>query len=332
MSVSSGTPLAVQERSGQPPLLTVPGGGDAVTWAREQADDVRATLTEQGSLLVRGLGLADPGVVGGVFTALARELMSEMEAFAPREQLPGGVYSSTTWPANQQMCMHHELSYTHRAPGMMMFACLQAPAAEGATTVADAAEVLTALPADLVSRFESQGWMLIRNYNDEIGAGIGDSFGTEDRAQVDAYCAANGIQTEWQPDGGLRTRQRRPAVVTHPTTGVRCWFNQVAFLSEYTLDPEVREFLLDMYGPDGLPFTTAYGDGQPLGEEVVELLNEVYTAHTKRDPWQDGDLLLVDNIRTAHAREPFQGPRQILVALADPTTPTATTDLSGSTR
>ena len=30
-----------------------------------------------------------------------------------------------------------------------------------------------------------------------------------------------------------------------------------------------------------------------------------------------GDLLLVDNIRTAHSREPFEGPRQVLVAMAD---------------
>jgi hypothetical protein len=27
--------------------------------------------------------------------------------------------------------------------------------------------------------------------------------------------------------------------------------------------------------------------------------------------------MLVDNLRTAHAREPFQGPREVLVAMAD---------------
>jgi len=30
-----------------------------------------------------------------------------------------------------------------------------------------------------------------------------------------------------------------------------------------------------------------------------------------------GDLLLVDNIRTAHARESFEGPRELVVAMAD---------------
>jgi hypothetical protein len=27
--------------------------------------------------------------------------------------------------------------------------------------------------------------------------------------------------------------------------------------------------------------------------------------------------MLVDNVRTAHGREPFQGPREVLVAMAD---------------
>ncbi len=50
----------------------------------------------------------------------------------------------------------------------------------------------------------------------------------------------------------------------------------------------------------------------------MQLLNQAYEAHTVREPWQSGDLLLVDNIRTAHSREPYEGPREVLVALADP--------------
>jgi len=73
-----------------------------------------------------------------------------------------------------------------------------------------------------------------------------------------------------------------------------------------------------VFGDDGLPFTTRFGDGAPIGEDVVELLNRTYDANTVREPWQPGDLLLVDNVRTAHSREPFDGPREVLVAMADP--------------
>ena len=46
--------------------------------------------------------------------------------------------------------------------------------------------------------------------------------------------------------------------------------------------------------------------------------SEVYETNTVRQPWQAGDVMLVDNVRTAHSREPFEGPREVLVAMADP--------------
>ena len=244
--------------------------------------------------------------------------MTEKEAFAPRHLHSDGIYSSTKWPANQPMCMHNELSYLLEPPGLMLFACLVAPADGGATGVADSTDVHEALPAELVARFEREGWLLTRTYNDEIGASFEEAFGTEDRAAVESYCRAHAIEVEWQPDGGLRTRQHRRAVVRHPVSGRACWFNQIAFLNEWTLAPEVREYLVDVYGADGLPFNTRFGNGDPIGEEVVQLLNEVYEAHTAREPWQAGDLMLVDNVRSAHSREAFTGAREVLVGMADP--------------
>ena len=47
-------------------------------------------------------------------------------------------------------------------------------------------------------------------------------------------------------------------------------------------------------------------------------MGEVYNAHTMREPWRPGDLLLVDNLRCAHSREPFEGDREVLVGMAEP--------------
>jgi alpha-ketoglutarate-dependent taurine dioxygenase len=315
--MSSSTIPDLDRRSGAPTILRTVAD-DPVGWAAEHRDALRAAVTERGALLVRGLGLWDRAQVNAVFRRLAGELMTEREAFAPRERHPEGTYSSTAWLASQPMCMHHELSYTLDVPGLMLFACLTAPPRGGATALADGSTVLDALPAPLVIRFEREGWLLTRSYNDEIGASFTVAFGTEDRAAVERYCRANMIETAWQADGGLRTRQRRPAVVRHPATGRRCWFNQVSFLSRWTLDPNVRDYLVEVYGDDALPFDTRFGNGDPIGEDVVALLNEVYEAHTVREPWQPGDLLLVDNIDTAHNREPYTGPREVLVGMADP--------------
>ena len=309
--------LNVELQPGKPPILRAEAPGDAPSWAAEHRDALRTAVAEHGSVLVRGLGLRDSTEVGAVFARLATGLMTEKEAFASRQTYSAGVYSSSKWPSNQPMCMHHELSYTLEFPGLMLFACLRAPTEGGATAGADSPTVLDALPTELVERFEREGWLLTRNYNDEIGASFAEAFGTEDRGSVESYCRANAIEFQWQPDGGLRTRQRRSAVVRHPVTGARCWFNQIAFLNEWTIDPEVREFLVDVYGADGLPFNTRFGNGDPIGEDVVALLNRVYETNTAREPWQAGDLMLVDNVRTAHSREPFEGPREVLVAMAD---------------
>ncbi|MFD3438940.1 TauD/TfdA family dioxygenase [Streptomyces sp. NPDC058685] len=308
----------LESRPGRPPLLELEPGTDTMSWPVQQRDALRAAVAEHGAVLIRGLGLRDADDVAAVLRQLATGPAADKEAFALRETYSDGVYSSTAWPSNQPMCMHHELSYTLEFPGLMMFACLTAPTEGGATAVADSAAVLDDLPPALTERFEREGWLLTRSYNDEIGASVAEAFGTEDRAAVENYCRANAIEFAWQPDGGLRTRQLRSAVVRHPVTGTRCWFNQIAFLNEWTTAPEVREYLIDEYGADGLPFNTRYGNGDPLTEETVQLINAVYETHTARQPWLAGDLMLVDNIRTAHSREPFEGPRDVVVAMADP--------------
>jgi alpha-ketoglutarate-dependent taurine dioxygenase len=243
--------MDVELQPGKPPVVRAETGGDAANWAAGHRNALRAVVAEHGSVLIRGLGLRDQAGTSAVFQRLAVSLMPEKEAFAPRQPHPGGLYSATPWPPNQQMCMHHELSYRLEFPGLMMFACLTAAASGGATAVSDSPTVLGALPADLVQRFEREGWMLVRNYNEDFGASVEEAFGTADRGEVERYCRANATEFEWQPDGTLRTWQRRSAVVRHPVTGQRCWFNQIAFLNERTIDPEVREYLVDLYGEDG---------------------------------------------------------------------------------
>ena len=81
----------------------------------------------------------------------------------------------------------------------------------------------------------------------------------------------------------------------HPVTGQPCWFNQIAFLNQWTLAEDVREYLVEVYGEDGLPFNTRFGNGDPIGKDIV-----------------------VDNIRTAHSREAYTGQREVLVGMADP--------------
>src|SRR5439155_26426129 len=116
MTSSSPTSLLdVDLQSGRPPVLRAEAAGDAARWAVEHRNTLRSFVAEHGSLLVRGLGLRDAAETEGVFRQLG-SLMTETEGFAPRRCYAQGVYSSSKWPPNQPMCVHHELSYSLELP------------------------------------------------------------------------------------------------------------------------------------------------------------------------------------------------------------------------
>jgi hypothetical protein len=178
--------------------------------------------------------------------------------------------------------------------------------------------VLDRLPAGLVDRFRRQGWLLRRNFRPHFGLSREAAYGTADRAELDRRLAAARIGVRWREDGVLHTMQRRPAVLRHPGTGEDCWVNQLAFFSGWSVDRAEREVLLAAFGPDGIPFTTAHGDGEPLSEADFRTVLDAYDEVAVEVPVRTGDLLLVDNLLTAHGRRPYTGDRRLAVALAEP--------------
>lgn len=143
-------------------------------------------------------------------------------------------------------------------------------------------------------------------------------FGSEDRAEVDRYCAGAGIETTWIGDAQLRTRAVRDAVHRHPETGDSVWFNHIVIFHSSSLPAAARAALIEIYGLDGLPHNTFYGDGEPIADDVVEPLRSAYRAASARFDYRAEDLLVIDNMLVSHGREPFTGHRRIAVAMAEP--------------
>lgn len=314
--------LAVHRPAGRPPIVQAPyfpGLDPAVDWLRDHRAALRAELLRSGSVLVRGLPVTDADEFARARDVLIEQPAGYKEKATPRTDYGAGVFSSTDLPAAQRIRLHNENSYTLEFPGTLLFGCVVAPEEGGATTVGDMREALRRIPAALLDRFTAHGWLLVRNYSDLAGLPWRTSFSTDDPRVAEEYCRENVIGHEWPAPGELRTRQRRSAVVTHPVTGERAWFNHFTFWNRWTLDPDVRDVLLDTYGADGLPFDTFVGDGSPLTGEEVATLDRIYEEVTVREPWRRGDLLLVDNILCAHGRDAYRGDRRILVAMGDPT-------------
>lgn len=296
-----------------PPLLDI---DDACDWLTRHRDDVRAVLDDAGALYLRGMPVRATDDFATVRDVLIEQRAEYREKATPRSAFGDDVFSSTDLPPTHPIRMHNENSYTLTFPGTLLFGCLTVPEEGGATPVADCRAVLAALPSELVHRFRVAGWALHRSYGDRMSLDWRTAFGTDDRGQVERYCAENLISCTWEGDA-LRTVQRRPAVITHPTTGQDVWFNHAAFWSEWALPAGAREVLLDELGV--LPFATTFGDGTPIGRDEFAALEAAYRAATVAHSWAPGDLLLVDNILSAHGREAYRGTRKIVVAMGEPT-------------
>ena len=159
--------------------------------------------------------------------------------------------------------------------------------------------------------------MYVRNYGDGLGLPWQEVFQTRVRAEVEEHCRRAAIVCEWKDGDRLCTRQLRPAVRTHPKTGEWVWFNHALFFHVSSLDATTQAAFAGLTA-DELPFNALFGDATPIDPSLMEEIREAYREATVSFPWQAGDVLMLDNMLVAHGREPFVGPRKVVVAMADP--------------
>ena len=288
-------------------------------WVADQRERLLGLVAERGAVLVRGLPVSGPADLAAVRDALGLAPAGLAEEFAVRADLGDGVHAAADWPGDREMCLHHERSYGVEFPRLVLMTCTFPPLSGGATMLADTTEVLRELPADLLDRFRELGWLLVRNFRPHFGLPWSAAYGASAPEDVERLCSQRRIRCEWLRDGTLHTVQARSAIVRHPVGGQECWFNQIAFFSQWSIDPVERDILLSTFGPNGIPFNTAFGDGEPLTEQQFRAILDAYDRTVRRVHWQDRDLLILDNIRVAHGRDPYAGAREIAVALAEPT-------------
>jgi alpha-ketoglutarate-dependent taurine dioxygenase len=306
---------------GHPVSVAVPDRddlADVCRWLAGNRTALGEALLKHGALYMHGLPIKSTDDFALVRDALVQQRASYKEQATPRSHFGADVYSSTDLPPSQAIRPHNENSYTLTFPGLLVFGCLTAPETGGATPVTDVRSVLQQLPHELVTKFREKGWALSRNYLDHLGLAWTTAFATQDRKVVSKYCDSNLIAHEWCSDGHLKTVQRRSAIITHPRSDQEVWFNHAVFWSEWSLDPDVREVFLEELGAGNLPFGTSFGDGEPISEPDIHMIDEAYQRATVRESWKPGDVLIVDNILAAHGREPFRGSRKIAVAMGDP--------------
>ena len=78
------------------------------------------------------------------------------------------------------------------------------------------------------------------------------------------------------------------------------------------VDPAVSHWIDEEHWP----CHSTYGDGSEITLDELHEIRRVFRNAEILFPWTQGDVLMLDNLITAHGRKPYHGERRILVAMS----------------
>jgi alpha-ketoglutarate-dependent taurine dioxygenase len=280
---------------------------------REQID---SALLRHGAVLLRGFEIADERG----FEQTARVLTGELEGRygdLVKRATAEFIYDATWYPKDRAILFHNEGSHTPELPTRQFFYCSRANFQGGETPIVDSRAMCRALPPDILRPLMQHGLLYVRNFIRGVDVSWQDFFRTQDRAELERRCKAQQVEWSWKADGSLRLLTRAPAVIRHPDSNEQSFCNQILLHHVSCLDEKTGAALRAVLEPNDFPRNVHFGDGTPIPDAMVAEILRITVQTAVRFTWQRGDVLMLDNLAAAHARAPFDGDRQILVAVGD---------------
>ncbi|BBN81296.1 hypothetical protein PA25_12810 [Pseudoalteromonas sp. A25] len=288
---------------------------DPLTWARQNQTQIMNWLQTHGGIVFRGFNLPTALEFEQFCLAIYPQLYA-MYGDLPKNDIGNKIYKSTPYPNEQMIMYHNESSHQSQWPRRQWFYCSQNAAVGGATPIVDCREMYLRLPVHIKEKLEEKQLCYIRNFS-SLDVSWQHFFKTDSKQLVESICKDSSIDFQWYGDDNLRISQVCPAVIVHPITHEKSFFNQIQLHHYSFLEEDVKQHFLETGGIENLPRNVCYGDQEPLEQEVIDVISELYEACAVRFDWQKGDVVMLDNMLAAHARDPFEGERKIAVAMGD---------------
>jgi amino acid adenylation domain-containing protein len=302
------------------PLVIRPQTANVILseWVQDHMPFIEAEMRKHGALLFRDFHLPTPADFERLALVICPDLFHENGEHVPVKDVGrGNLYTPVFYAPEKKLLWHNENSFNAEWPMKILFYCARPADQGGETPIADSRKVFQLLAPAIRTPFIEKGIMYVRSYGEGLGLSWQTVFRTTNKQEVEVFCHKNSIDFEWKEGGRLQTRQVRPAVLKHPNTGEMVWWNQATHWHPAFLDKDLRADLLALFTPENLPRNCFYGDGTPIEDAVADAISRAYEEAEISFPWQTGDILMLDNMLFAHARNPYRGERKLYVSMGN---------------
>jgi alpha-ketoglutarate-dependent taurine dioxygenase len=317
-------PLFIERRSEA--LLDFEAFHAWVTAHREALDDL---MVQYGGVMLRGFPVASAEEFNRLMGIFPTYEPGYVAGMSPRKKVTGQVLESTRLDESFKIILHSEMAYMKSYPPRLAFFSKVTAPVGGETIIGSLRAFMERFPADLKAKLEGRKVKIVRNFGpagntrgvavvdhaDNIG--WDDAFFTDSREEVEAHCRKLGMEPIWHENGALTLREETDIFAEHPVTGERFYRSNLHANNTYERDPLFAELGRKVRAAQKYPTGHYLDTGEKLTDAESEAILSVYDQVELAWPWQDGDVLMLDNLLCAHGRNPFSGPREVLVALLD---------------
>ncbi len=291
------------------------GYDDIDAWVAAHQSELDAQLSEHGAILFRGFPIANVEDFDRFIRAFNYPNFKYEDSLsnAVRVVKTDRVFTANEAPPEVTIFFHHEMAQTPVYPSKLFFFCEKAAETGGATPLCRS-DVLFQLMQQETPQFakdcEEKGlkYTNVMPAANDANSGMGRSWQStlrsETREQAEARLQQLNYTWEWLEDGCLKVITPVLPAVRELGGDRKSFFNQLIAAFKGWKD--------DRNDPSK---SITFGDGTPLDTAAVMKCADLADEITFDIPWQAGDVALVDNYSTMHARRTFTGTRKVMASL-----------------
>ncbi|GAB1207635.1 hypothetical protein APSETT445_006359 [Aspergillus pseudonomiae] len=318
-------PLALRPTEDSKKSLTLDAIISTIETLQSRDQAFTKYLARHGTLLFRDLPIHNADDFSRFAHAFGYKPHEIIGIVVDRPVLAPNVAPANEAPKEVQIYNHNESPQVPHAPEYIFFFNQHAPAKGGETPISSSLELFRRAQAEIpefVDELAEKGVLsrVVYNFDKQYegGSTLRQAFGKEiqdgddeetRRRKIEAQIAryGRGGHTTWEwTETGIVLTHRLPVIRTQPGTNLPTLFTGLAAYYKRLQANDQRKNVTHQL----------YGDGTPIPEKYLAHLAKITDEIRVLHRWQEGDVLVFDNIIAQHGREPWEGEQTDRVVLA----------------